>query len=156
MDLLGGTVVHTFEFLTGTDRPVDRAGGNTELFLDIIQQFKSIHGVTVHFINERKNRDMSHDTDFKQFSGLRLDTLGSVNDHDRRICSHQGTIGILREILMSRCIQNVDTVIIIIELQYGRGNRNTSLLLDLHPVGNCMSCGCFSFYGTCQIDGSSI
>ena len=35
---------------------------------------------------------MTHHTDFKQLSGLCLYTLGSINDHDCRICCHQRTV----------------------------------------------------------------
>ena len=156
MDLLSGTVINTFKFFTGTNGPVNGTGCNTKLFLDIVQQFKGIHGIAVHFINKSKDRDMSHDTNFEQFSGLGLNTLRSINDHNRRVCSHQGTISILGEILMSRGIQNINAVIVIVKLQYRRGNGNTSLLLNFHPVGDCMSRSCFSFYRTCQVDGSSI
>ena len=82
--------------------------------------------------------------------------LDRIDNHHRGIRRHQGTVGILREILVSRSIQNVDAVVVIVELQNGRGYGNTSLLLDLHPVGHRMSCGRFSLYGTSQIDGSSI
>ena len=47
----------------------------------------------------------------KQLDRLRLDTLRTIDDHDRRIGCHQGTVGILREILMSWCIQDIDAVI---------------------------------------------
>ena len=57
---------------------------------------------------------------------------------------------------MSRGIQNIDTVSVIVKLQHRRGDRNTSLLLDLHPVRHRMSCCCLSFYGTGKIDGSSV
>ena len=51
-------------------------------------------------------------TNLEQLDGLRLNTLGSVDDHDSGVSRHQGTVGILREILMSRCIQDVDTIIL--------------------------------------------
>ena len=60
---------------------------------------------------------MAHNADLEQLSRLRLDTLGSVNDHDCGVRCHQGTVGILREILMSRGIQNIDAVPVILELQ---------------------------------------
>ena len=61
---------------------------------------------------------MAHHTDLEQLSGLRLDTLGTVDYHDGRIRRHQGTVSILREVLMSRCIKDVDAVTPVIELQY--------------------------------------
>ena len=62
---------------------------------DVIEQIEGIIGITVHFIDKGKNRNMTHHTDFKQLSGLCLYTLGSIDDHDRRICCHQRTVRIL-------------------------------------------------------------
>ena len=148
-DLLGIAVIYTFEILTTADRPVDRTGTDTQDIFNLIHQFKWISGFPVHLVDEGKNRDLSHDTDLKQLDGLCLNTLRTIDHHDRTVCSHQGTIRILREILMSRSVQDVNAVTVIIKLHNGRSNRNTSLLLDLHPVGNCVL-RCFSsLYGTC-------
>ena len=150
------TVVDTLEFLTGTDGPVDGAGGNAKLLLDIIQQFKGISCLTVHLVDEGENRDLAHHADLEQLSRLGLDTLGSIDDHNCGVRCHQGTVGILREILMSRGIQNIDAVTVIFKLQYGRGNGNTSVFLNLHPVGYRMSGRCLTLYASCQVDGSSV
>ena len=40
---------------------------------------------------------------------------------------------------MARGIQNVDALALIAELQHRGRYRNTTLLLDLHPVGNRMT-----------------
>ena len=77
---------------------------------------------------------MTHHTDFKQLSGLCLYTLGSIDDHDCRICCHQRTVRVLREVLMTRCVQDVDTKTIIIKLQHGGSYRNTSFFFNFHPV----------------------
>ena len=155
-DFLFVTVVNTAEFLSGTDRPVDRAGCNAELFFDLVEQLEGIVRIAVHLVDEGKDRDVAHDTDFKQLSGLCLDTLRCIDNHDGGIGCHQGTVRILREVLVSRGIQNVDAVAVVIELQNGRGNGNTTLFLDLHPVGYGMARSRFSFYGTGEIDRSSV
>ena len=61
---------------------------------------------------------MAHHAYFKQLTCLGLYTFGSINNLNRRICCHQGTVSILGEILMSRCIQNVDAKSVILKLQY--------------------------------------
>ena len=155
-DFLFVTVVNTAEFLSRTDRPVDRAGCNAELFFDLVEQLEGIVRIAVHLVDEGKDRDVAHDTDFKQLSGLCLDTLRCIDNHDGGIGCHQGTVRILREVLVSRGIQNVDAVAVVIELQNGRGNGNTTLFLDLHPVGYGMARSRFSFYGTGEIDRSSV
>ena len=150
------TVVNTLEILSGTDRPVDRAGRDAKLLLNVVEQFEGVVRVTVHLIDKGKNRNMAHDTDLEQLACLCLYSLGCIDDHHGRVRRHQGTVRILREILMSRCIQNIDAVAVIIKLQNGRRDGNTTLLLDLHPVGHRMPCGRLSLYGTGQIDRSAV
>ena len=154
--LMGVSVINAAEFLSGTNGPVNRAGCNSQFLFDLIQKIKGIVCISVHFVDKCKNRNMAHYTDLEQLSCLRLHTLASVNDHDSGICCHQGTVGILREILMSWCIQNIDTVTVIMELKHRGGYGNTSLLLDFHPVRYCMAGSCLSLYTSCQIDGASI
>ena len=62
---------------------------------DVIEQIEGIIGITVHFIDKSKNRNVSHNADLEQLSGLCLNTLGPIDYHNCRICSHQGTISIL-------------------------------------------------------------
>ena len=145
-------VINAFKGLSRTDWPVHRTGGDPQFFFDIIQQLKRISCFTIHFVNEGKDRDMTHHTYLEQFSRLCLHTLGCIDHHYR----HQGTVRVLREVLMSRCIQDIDTISAVIKLQYRRGDRNTSFLFNLHPVRYCMLCRCFSFDRTCLIDRSSI
>ena len=55
-DFLFVTVVNTAEFLSGTDRPVDRAGCNAELFFDLVEQLEGIVRIAVHLVDEGKDR----------------------------------------------------------------------------------------------------
>ena len=114
--LLGVPVIDALECLTGADGPVYRAGGNTKLILDIVQQFKDIHRFPVHLIDKGKNGDMAHGADLEKLPGLSLHALTAVNNHNCGIRSHQGTVGVLGEVLMSRSIQNVDTIAVVIKL----------------------------------------
>ena len=57
-------------------------------FLDLAHELKGIPGLPVHFIDKRKDRDMTHHADLKQLDGLRLHALGAVNHHDRRVGRH--------------------------------------------------------------------
>src|SRR5699024_11138595 len=71
---------------------------------------------------------------FEQFQRLRLDTFCGIDDHDRRVDRHQRPVRILREILVSRRIQNVDLVAVEIELHDGTRHTDSTLLLHFHPV----------------------
>ena len=83
---------------------------------DLAHQLKGIPGLPVHFVHKGKDRDMAHHTDLEKLDGLRLHTLGAVDDHHRRIRSHKGPVGILREVLMARRVQDIDAVAFIIKL----------------------------------------
>ena len=59
---------------------------------------------------------MAQSADLKELSGLSLNTLCGVDDHDGAVSRHQGAVGILGEVLMSGGIENVDTVTVVFEL----------------------------------------
>ena len=99
---------------------------------------------------------MTHDTYLKQLDGLRLHALAGIDDHNGRIRCHEGSVRILGEILMTGGVQNVDAESAVIKLQYGGGNGNTSLLFDLHPVGNRVLRRFLALYGARQIDGATV
>ena len=149
-------VIYSLKVFTTANRPVDRTGADAQHVLNLVHQLKRVSRFTIHLVDEGEDRDTPHDTDLEQLDGLGLNTLGSVNNHDRAVGRHEGTVGILREVLMSRGVQDVNAVVVILKLHNGRGNGNTSLLLDLHPVGNRVLRGLSAFYGTSQIDGTSV
>ena len=99
---------------------------------------------------------MTHYADLEELSGLGLYALCAIDNHDCRISCHQSTIGILREVLMSRRIQDINTLLVIFKLQNGGSNRDTTLLLDLHPVRDSMLCGRLTLHGTRLIDLSAV
>ena len=59
---------------------------------------------------------MAHYTYLEKLDCLLLNTLRSVDYHDCRVGCHECTVGILGEVLMSRGIENVDAVAVIVEL----------------------------------------
>ena len=127
-------VIHALEVLAGTDRPVHGVSFNAQLPFHFVQQVEGIFGLPVHLVDEGEDGDVTHGTDFEKFSGLGFDALGSVDNHDGRVSSHQRTVGVFREVLVTRRIQNVDAVAFILELHDGRGDGDTTLLFNLHPV----------------------
>ena len=154
--MAASSVVDTLEIFSGSDRPIDRAGSNSKLRLDVIEQIEGIPRIAVHLVDECKDGNMPHDTDLEQLSCLRLDALGRIDDHDRRISRHQCPVGILREVLMARCIQNIDAESLVRKLKDRAGHGDSSLLLDVHPVGDCMTCRRLPLHGTGQVDRSSV
>ena len=92
----------------------------------------------------------------KQLDGLGLNALGGVNDHDGGIRRHQGAVGVLTEVLVAGRVQNVDALALIVELQNRRGNGNTALLFNVHPVGHRMLGALLAFDRTCGLDGPTV
>ena len=78
---------------------------------------------------------MPHGADLEKLSRLGLHALGTVDDHDGGIRGHQGPVGVLGKVLVTRGIQNVDTEALVLELHHGGSHGNAPLLLDFHPVG---------------------
>ena len=114
------SVVNALEFLSAADRPVYGESLDTEFVFDLIEQVKRIFRFTVHLVDKRKYRDMTHYADLEQLSCLVLNALCSVDDHYSGVRSHQCTVGILGEILMSGCVEDIDAAVLIIELENGR------------------------------------
>ena len=152
----GLPVEDPLEVMAAADGPVHGTGADAQHVLDLVQELIGIPGLTVKLVDEGEDGNVTHHAYLEQLDGLGLHALRAVNDHDRTVRSHQGSVGILREVLVSRCIQNVDALSLIVELQHGGGHGDTSLLLDLHPVGHRMLAGLPALDGSGQVDGAAV
>ena len=117
-------------------RPVHRNGRDAE---DLFYPLEQVHGLAteaIELVDERQDRDPTHPTYRKQLPRLRLDAFRVVQNHDGAIDGHEGAVRVLAEILVPRRIQQVqDVVVVVVELQGGRGDRYSAFLLDGHPIG---------------------
>ena len=109
-------VIETFKRFPHPNRPVHRVAGDAQHFFQFFQQIKGLTAITVQLVDEGEDWNVTVLHNFKEFFGLGLDTLSRVHNHDGRIHRHQGPIGILREILVTRCIQNIDPLARVIKL----------------------------------------
>ena len=119
MILLLLPVVHALELLAGADGPVDGAGGDAQLLLQLLAQLKGIPGVPVHLVDEGEDGNVPQGTDLEQLAGLGLHALGGVDDHDGAVGGHQRAVGVLGEVLMAGGVQNVDAEAFVLELHDG-------------------------------------
>ena len=149
-------VVNALEILAGANGPVHGISLNAQLPLHLVQQVEGVLGLPVHLINKGKNGNVPHGADLEQLPGLGLHALGTVNDHHRRVRRHQGAVGILGEVLVARGVQNVDAVAVILKLHHRRRDGNTTLLLNLHPVGSCCPGVLLSLDHTRLGDGAAV
>ena len=82
----------------------------------------------------RRLRSPALAADGKVFFSLRLDTLRAVQHHDGTIHRHERAVRVFTEILVARGVEKIDARTLIVELQHGRGDRDSPRLLQLHPV----------------------
>ena len=150
------SVKNALESLTGTDGPVHGTGVDSQVLLYIVEKVESIESVSVHLINKCKNRDVPHGTDFEELLGLGLNALGAVDDHDCGVRRHERAVGVLRKVLVSGRIEDIDAASVVFELQHRARHRDTSLFLNFHPVRDRMPGGRFSLYASREVDGSSV
>jgi hypothetical protein len=128
-------VVDAPEVAAVADRPVHRTGLYAERLLYLLHEVERIFAEAIHFIDESKYRYPAHAADMEKLYRLRLDALGPVYEHDGAVRGDKSPVSVLTEILMSGGVENIDVVTVVVELHDARGNRDSSLFLDLHPVG---------------------
>ena len=134
VDVLPAAVIDALELLAAADGPVHGIGLDAELVFQLVEQVERVLRLAVHLVDKREDRDMAHSADLEQLARLRLDALAAVDDHNGGVRRHERAVGILREILMARRIEDVDAEALVLELHDGGGDGNAALLFDLHPV----------------------
>ena len=152
----GIAVIDALEVLAAADGPVHRVGLDAEDFFNVLHQLKRVAGLAVHLVDEGEDRDVAQRADLEQLDGLGLNALGGVNDHDGGVRRHQGAVGVLTEVLVAGRVQNVDALALIVELQNRRGNGNTALLFNVHPVGHRMLGALLALDRTRGLDGPTV
>ena len=154
--LAGLTVVHALEAFAAADGPVDRARRDAEHIFNVAHELVRIVRLAVHLVDEREDRNVAHDANLEELDRLALHTLAGVDDHHGGVRSHQRAVRILREILVTRRVQYVDAVIVVVELQNRRGHTDASLLLDLHPVRHRVPGRLASLHRSRQVDRAAV
>ena len=134
----GLAIEHAAEVAAAADRPVHGIRIDAQDVLDLFHELKRIASLVVELVHKGKDGNMAQRTDLKELFGLGLDALSAVDDHDRSVGGHEGTIGILREVLVAGGIEDVDAGAVVGELQHRGSNGDTALLLDVHPVRDGM------------------
>ena len=137
-DATGLTIEHAAEVAAAADRPVHGIRIDAQDVLDLFHELKRVASLVVELVHKGKDGNVAQRADLKELFGLGLDALGAVDDHDRGVGGHKGTVGILREVLVAGGIEDVDAGAVVGELQDRGGNGNTALLLDVHPVRDGM------------------
>ena len=124
--------------------PTGQVNGTTlhaELALDLVHQLQRLPHLAVHLVDEGDDRRVARAADLDQPARLRLDAVGRVDHHQRRVDRGQHAVGVFREVLVAGRVEQVDDAVAVFHLHHRRGDRDAALLLDLHPVGGGVARG---------------
>ena len=150
------TVIDSFKVTAAADGPVYRICADAEFLLKLFHKVVRTACLTVELIDKSKDGNIAHCAYFKKLACLRLDALCCIDYHNCAVSSHECTVGVLGEVLVTWSVKDIDAVTVILKLHYRRAYGYTTLLLKLHPVGNCMACSCLAFYGACKLYCSAV
>ena len=128
-------VVGAGERAAAADRPGERRGVERQRLLDLVEEVERIARLAVHLVDEGDDRDVAQAADLEQFSRARLDALGRVDHHDRRVDGGQRAVGVLGEVLVAGRVEQVEDAVAVFEGHHRGDDRDAALALDAHPVG---------------------
>jgi hypothetical protein len=117
-----------------SDGPGDRRGVERQHRLDLVEQFERVARLAVHLVDEGDDGNVAQAADLEQFTRARLDALGRVDHHHGGIHRRQRAIGVFREVLVARRVEQVVDAIAIFECHHRSDDGNAALALDAHPV----------------------
>src|SRR5690625_3054157 len=125
------------EVILGPHGPLDGHGVGTEALLHGVDHQLEIGAGLVHLVAEGDARDVVLVGLAPDRLGLRLDTLRGVEHGHRGVEDAHGALDFHGEVHVSGRVDDVDTGIAPEGLGYGRGDRDATLTLLLHPVHLC-------------------
>ncbi len=108
-------VVNTFKGVAASDGPAQRVHFDLQFPFHIVQNIERVIGRTVQFIDKNNDRCFAHPAHLHQLAGLAFHSLGGIDDDDDAVAGSQGTESVLREILVSGGIENIDFYPVVFE-----------------------------------------
>ncbi len=133
-DGIGREIEQALKLAPHANRPHLRADVERQHIGHLVQRLEGIAALAVDLIDEGDDRHAPQATYFEQLAGLRLDALGGVDHHHRRVHRGQRAIGIFREVLVARRVEQVEDDPVLLEGHHRGRDRYPALLFDLHPV----------------------
>ena len=125
---------------------------DAENVFKFIQKIEGVTSGTIELVHEGKDGDSATSTDFEEFSGLGFDSFGGIDDHDCGIDGGKDSVGIFGKVSMAWGIEEVDDVVAVGELEDGRGDGDSALLFELHPIAGGGSLVATSGDAACELD----
>ena len=134
-DGAGAQVIGAREIAASADGPGERGCVERQGLLDLVEEIEGIARVAVELVDEGHDGNVAQAAHFEELARTRLDALGRVDHHDRRIDGGEGAIGVLGEVFVTRGVQQVEDAAVVFEGHHGGDDRDAALALDAHPVG---------------------
>src|SRR3569623_1391437 len=153
---VGIKIENAFETFAHADRPSDGGTLNFQHRLDLIQQIHRLATFAIQLVDEGNDGGVAQPADFHQFDGALFHALGAVDHHQRGIDRGEGAIGIFREILVARGVEQIDHHVLIGELHYGGGYRDATPFFELHPVRGRVTRGLATFHSAGHLNGTAV
>ena len=132
-------IIDSLESLSLIDGPGEGAHTDLQLFLQFVQQVEGVATLAVHLVDKYDDGRIAHAANVHQFARLGLHTLGTIHNDDGTIYGRERSEGVFGKILVTRGVEDVHLVAIVVKLHDGGGDGDTALFLDFHPVaGGCL------------------
>ena len=149
-------VVDAHERVVAEDRPRDRAAGDAEVGLDVADQLERVFAHAITLVDEREDRRAPAFADLEQLTRPLFHPSAVVEQHDRAVGGDERAVRVLGEILVARRIEQVDLVAVVLELHDARRDRDTALLLELHPVARRVPLRPACLDGAGEVNGPAV
>ena len=150
------SVIDAFKGQAVADGPGNRRGGQAQRIFQVGHTIQRVFGLTVQFVDEGEDGDLSHGANLEQFYCLGFHTFRRIDDHDRTVHGGQDTVSIFTKVVMTGGIHDGNHFVIIFKLHNGGSNGDTSLFFNFHPVGFCEFVFASCLYRTCFTDGAAV
>jgi hypothetical protein len=134
LHFVAANVEHAHEVAAHPDRPGKRRRRHAERRLDLVDELERRPHLAVELVDEGDDRRIARAAHLEKAQRLRLDPLGRIDHHQRRIHCGQHPVRVLGEVLVPRRVEEVDDAAAVLHLHHRARHGDPALLLDLHPV----------------------
>jgi hypothetical protein len=141
------------EALAHAHRPRERHRRHAQDLLDLVQHRERLLALAVQLVDEGDDGRIARPADFQQRMVCASTPFTESITIKRRVHRRQHAVGVFREVLVARRVEQVDDVAAELDLHDGARDRDAALLLDLHPVAGGVAGGLSRLHAARDVDG---
>ena len=141
--------------MSDVDRPTEGTYVYFQLCFQFVQNVERVATLTIEFVDKHNYRCVAHTTHLHEFASLCFNTFRNIDYDNYAIYCCQCAVRIFGEVLVTRGIENIYLVIAVIESHDRSSDRDTALLLYLHPVRSGGLFDFIRFYSSGNVNSSS-